>query len=189
MGSVRSKGGAFSYRVQQSWRFEIITWSLNPCFRISEVERRQSLRMLDTGTWRWINASEETLVTDRVMEEGRGAGATATVGPAAASCSSRSAATGGAVDADADHHQQVQPSQDHGSWLCCVPCYWLRWNNSLHKASLTVATLVVMSLLVASPVIFLISGVPAREGDRIRECVHQVGAFDFWPFLILYFRV
>ena len=112
------------------------------------------------------------------MEESRSAAATATVGPAAASCSSRSAATAGTVDTDADHHQQVQPSPDHGSWLCCVPCYWLRRNNSLHKASLTVATLVVMSLLVASPVIFLISGVPAREGDRTRECVHQVGAFD-----------
>jgi hypothetical protein len=124
--------------------------------------------------------------TDRVMEETRGATSSTTVGPATASCSSRSAATAGAVDADSDHHHQIQPSPDHGSWLCCVPCYWLRRNNSLHKASLTVATLVVMSLLVASPVIFLISGVPAREGDRTRECVHQVGAFDCWIFLMLF---
>ncbi|PSN47092.1 hypothetical protein C0J52_27278 [Blattella germanica] len=66
------------------------------------------------------------------------------------------------------HHERSQPphqqSPDHGSWLCCVPCYWLRRNNSVHKASLTVATLVVTSILLASPVLFLISSVPAREG-------------------------
>ena len=67
-----------------------------------------------------------------------------------------------------------QPSPDHGSWLCCVPCYWLRTNNSVHKASLTVATLVVTSILVASPVLFLISSVPAREVDKVRDCHHQV---------------
>jgi hypothetical protein len=116
------------------------------------------------------------------MEEGRGA-VTASAGPAARS---RTAATTSAIDtAESDHHhhhhhQQVQPqpSPDHGSWLCCVPCYWLRTNNSVHKASLTVATLVVMALLVASPVIFLISSVPAREGVRTRECLRQVGALD-----------
>ena len=113
------------------------------------------------------------------MEDGRGA-VTASAGPAARS---RTAATTSAVDtaeSDHHHHQQVQPqpSPDHGSWLCCVPCYWLRTNNSVHKASLTVATLVVMALLVASPVIFLISSVPAREGVRTRECLRQVGALD-----------
>lgn len=56
-----------------------------------------------------------------------------------------------------------------GSWLCCVPCYWLRRNNSVHKASLTVATLLVTSLLVASPVLFLISAVPASETPS-RDC-------------------
>ncbi|KAJ9575881.1 hypothetical protein L9F63_007260 [Diploptera punctata] len=83
-----------------------------------------------------------------------------------------------AADIETDHHRPHlphQPSPEHGSWLCCVPCYWLRSNNSVHKASLTVATLVVTSLLVASPVLFLISSVPAREGDRVRDCHHQVG--------------
>lgn len=56
-----------------------------------------------------------------------------------------------------------------GSWLCCVPCYWLRSNNSVHKASLTVATLLVTSLLVASPVLFLISAVPASDTPP-RDC-------------------
>lgn len=90
---------------------------------------------------------------------------------------SRPAASTSGVDIESDHrhqHVQVQPSPDHGSWLCCVPCYWLRRNNSVHKASLTVATLIVMSLLVASPVLFLISSIPTREGDRPRGCHHQV---------------
>jgi hypothetical protein len=119
------------------------------------------------------------------MEQARGAG-TATAGPAAPSRSA--ATTSAAASAESDHHHQVQqqPSPDHGNWLCCLPCYWLRTNNSVHKASLTVATLVVMSLLVASPVIFLISSVPAREGDRTRECLHQVGALDSLPLLILF---
>lgn len=110
------------------------------------------------------------------MEDSRGATSTV-VGPGS---SHRPAATASGVDIESDHHhrqqqqQHVQPSPDHGSWLCCVPCYWLRRNNSVHKASLTVATLVVMSLLVASPVLFLISSVPAREGDRTRTCHRQV---------------
>ncbi|GLH13892.1 Uncharacterized protein GBIM_18376 [Gryllus bimaculatus] len=58
-----------------------------------------------------------------------------------------------------------------GRWLCCLPCYWLRSNHSVHQASLTVAMLLVTSLLVASPVLFLISSAPA--GDRSRECHHQ----------------
>ncbi|XP_069672464.1 endothelin-converting enzyme-like 1 [Periplaneta americana] len=110
------------------------------------------------------------------MEERRG-----TTAAAAAAASSSAAASGpgcsGAADVEAapvERAQQPhQPSPDHGNWLCCVPCYWLRNNNSVHKASLTVATLVVTSLLVASPVLFLISSVPARESDRSRDCHHQ----------------
>lgn len=41
-----------------------------------------------------------------------------------------------------EHHQFT------GNW-CCLPCYWLRNNNSVHKASLAVATLLVTSLLVS----------------------------------------
>lgn len=59
--------------------------------------------------------------------------------------------------------------QQGGNWLCCVPCYWLKSNNSVHKASLTVATLLVTSLLVASPVLFLISAVPASDVPP-RDC-------------------
>jgi hypothetical protein len=105
------------------------------------------------------------------MEDSRGA-PTAT----GAACSSHTAATTSA-DTEAVHHQQRAQAQaypEHGSWLCCVPCYWLRRNNSVHKASLTVVTLLVTSLLVASPVLFLISSVPSREGDRSRDCHYQV---------------
>jgi hypothetical protein len=106
------------------------------------------------------------------MEDSRGA-VTAAAGAAS---SSRTAATTSA-DTESDHHHQRAQAQaypEHGSWLCCVPCYWLRRNNSVHKASLTVATLIVTSLLVASPVLFLISSLPSREGDRTRDCHHQV---------------
>jgi hypothetical protein len=111
------------------------------------------------------------------MDDVRGARA-AVAGPG---CSSRPAATTSGVDIESDHHHQhgqAQPSPDHGSWLCCMPCYWLRRNNNVHKASLTMATFIIMSLLVASPVLFLISSVPAREGDRTRSYHHQVGPFD-----------
>lgn len=110
---------------------------------------------------------------DRAMEESRGA-ATAAAGVAS---SSRTAVTTSA-DTESDHHHQRAQAlayPEHSSWLCCVPCYWLRRNNSVHKASLTVATLIVTSLLVASPVLFLISSVPSREGDRTRDCHYQVG--------------
>lgn len=72
----------------------------------------------------------------------------------------------------ANHPNQpsaVEHHQPGGSWLCCMPCYWLRRNNSVHKASLTVATLLVTSLLVASPVLFLISAVPASDVPP-RDC-------------------
>lgn len=62
-----------------------------------------------------------------------------------------------------------------GSWLCCLPCVWLRGNTSVHKASLTAAMLLVMSLLVASPVLFLISSAP--EGDKGRDCLPNVSFF------------
>ncbi|RZF42295.1 hypothetical protein LSTR_LSTR003913 [Laodelphax striatellus] len=55
-----------------------------------------------------------------------------------------------------------------GSWLCCLPCAWLRGNASVHKASLNIAILLVMSLLVASPVLFLISSAPG--GDVMNNC-------------------
>lgn len=62
-----------------------------------------------------------------------------------------------ATPAVVEHHTSI------GNWCCCAPCYWLRTNNSVHKASLTVATLLVTSLLVASPVLFLISAVPSSD--------------------------
>lgn len=62
-----------------------------------------------------------------------------------------------------------------GSWLCCLPCVWLRRNTSVHKASLTAAMLLVMALLVASPVLFLISSAP--EGEKTRDCLPHVSIF------------
>ena len=125
------------------------------------------------GTWatdRWEKMRESL----RDMEDSRGA--TTAAGPSgAATTSSADIESVQLTEQRAQPQPPHQPSPDHGSWLCCVPCYWLRSNNSVHKASLTVATLVVTSLLVASPVLFLISSVPAREGDRVRDCHHQVG--------------
>ncbi|KAL0115549.1 hypothetical protein PUN28_010815 [Cardiocondyla obscurior] len=63
----------------------------------------------------------------------------------------------------------VERSRTHqGTWICCVPCYWLRRSKTVHKALLTFAMMLVTSLLVTSPVLFLISTLP--EGEQPRKC-------------------
>lgn len=47
-------------------------------------------------------------------------------------------------------------------WVCCMPCVWLRTSAAVHKIALTTATLLVTSLLVASPVLFLLSTAPSQ---------------------------
>uniref|UniRef100_A0A1I8P3L4 Uncharacterized protein n=1 Tax=Stomoxys calcitrans TaxID=35570 RepID=A0A1I8P3L4_STOCA len=48
------------------------------------------------------------------------------------------------------------------SWICCAPCTWLRSSAAIHKISITTATLLVTLLLVASPILFLISTAPSQ---------------------------
>ncbi|CAL7951057.1 unnamed protein product [Xylocopa violacea] len=62
----------------------------------------------------------------------------------------------------------VERAAQQGTWICCVPCYWLRRSKAVHKALLTFAMLLVTSLLVTSPVLFLITTLP--EGEQPREC-------------------
>lgn len=69
----------------------------------------------------------------------------------------------------------VERSVHAGTWICCVPCYWLRRSKAVHKALLTFAMLLVTSLLVTSPVLFLIATLP--EGEQPRNCGLLVGAF------------
>lgn len=52
-------------------------------------------------------------------------------------------------------------------WICCAPCIWLRTSATVHKIAITTATLLVTSLLVASPVLFLLSTAPSQLP---REC-------------------
>ncbi|EDS38835.1 zinc metalloprotease [Culex quinquefasciatus] len=47
-------------------------------------------------------------------------------------------------------------------WVCCAPCIWLRGSSTVHKMAITAATLLVTSLLVASPILFLISAAPSK---------------------------
>uniref|UniRef100_A0AAG5CQE6 Peptidase M13 N-terminal domain-containing protein n=1 Tax=Anopheles atroparvus TaxID=41427 RepID=A0AAG5CQE6_ANOAO len=47
-------------------------------------------------------------------------------------------------------------------WVCCAPCIWLRSSSAVHKMAITSATLLVTSLLVASPILFLISAAPSQ---------------------------
>lgn len=58
------------------------------------------------------------------------------------------------------------------NWLFCAPCiHFLKTSTTFHKMTLTGVTLLVTSLLVASPILFLISAapsIPQREG-----CVAQ----------------
>lgn len=49
-----------------------------------------------------------------------------------------------------------------GCWVC-APCIWIRRSTTLHKFALTAATLIVTSLLVISPIIFLISTAPSQS--------------------------
>lgn len=66
----------------------------------------------------------------------------------------------------------VERSAHQGTWMCCVPCYWLRRSKAVHKALLTFAMLLVISLLVTSPVLFLITTLP--EGEQPRNCAPLV---------------
>ncbi|XP_023244944.1 endothelin-converting enzyme-like 1 [Copidosoma floridanum] len=63
---------------------------------------------------------------------------------------------------------QIERGNLRSTWICCMPCYWLRRNQAVHKALLTFAMLLVTILLVASPVLFLITTLP--EGEQPREC-------------------
>ncbi|EZA60236.1 Endothelin-converting enzyme [Ooceraea biroi] len=62
----------------------------------------------------------------------------------------------------------VERSAHQGTWICCVPCYWVRRSKAVHKALLTFAMVLVTSLLVTSPVLFLITTLP--EGEQPRNC-------------------
>ncbi|XP_059610294.1 neprilysin-1 [Phlebotomus argentipes] len=53
-------------------------------------------------------------------------------------------------------------------WVCCAPCIWLRTSTTVHKIALTAATLLVTSLLVVSPILFLISTAPSQAP---RDCL------------------
>ncbi|KAI5747360.1 hypothetical protein M8J77_013862 [Diaphorina citri] len=61
-----------------------------------------------------------------------------------------------------------------GTWLCCMFCGWLRSNKSVHQASISVAMLLVMALLVGSPVIFLITSAPEDRSGCLQQQSEQV---------------
>lgn len=56
------------------------------------------------------------------------------------------------------------------AWICCAPCIWLRTSSTVHKIALSAATILVTSLLVASPILFLISTAPSQLP---KECYVQ----------------
>lgn len=58
------------------------------------------------------------------------------------------------------------------NWLFCGPCIkFLKTSTTFHKMTLTGVTLVVTSLLVASPILFLISAAPSLPHRE--TCVPQ----------------
>lgn len=60
------------------------------------------------------------------------------------------------------------------NWLFCGPCIqFLKTSTTFHKMTLTGVTLLVTSLLVASPILFLISAAPMphREGCAQEDCI------------------
>ena len=66
------------------------------------------------------------------------------------------------------------------NWIFCGPCIkFLKTSTTFHKMTLTGVTLIVTSLLVASPILFLISAAPSmphsRDGCSHDECgIHHV---------------
>ncbi|XP_037030087.1 endothelin-converting enzyme homolog isoform X1 [Bradysia coprophila] len=58
--------------------------------------------------------------------------------------------------------EDTQPDKMISGWICCAPCIWLRTSATVHKIAITTATLLVTSLLVASPVLFLLSTAPSQ---------------------------
>uniref|UniRef100_A0A182FR35 Peptidase M13 N-terminal domain-containing protein n=1 Tax=Anopheles albimanus TaxID=7167 RepID=A0A182FR35_ANOAL len=63
-------------------------------------------------------------------------------------------------------------------WVCCAPCIWLRSSSAVHKMAITAATLLVTSLLVASPILFLISAAPSQLP---RDCFAATDEDDCHP--------
>ncbi|KAJ6638737.1 Tubulin polyglutamylase TTLL5, partial [Pseudolycoriella hygida] len=58
--------------------------------------------------------------------------------------------------------EDTQQDKMISGWICCAPCIWLRTSATVHKIAITTATLLVTSLLVASPVLFLLSTAPSQ---------------------------
>lgn len=59
------------------------------------------------------------------------------------------------------------------NWLFCAPCIkFLKTSTTFHKMTLTGVTLLVTTLLVASPILFLISAAPSIPHNR-DGCVAQ----------------
>uniref|UniRef100_W8BH66 Endothelin-converting enzyme 2 n=1 Tax=Ceratitis capitata TaxID=7213 RepID=W8BH66_CERCA len=65
-------------------------------------------------------------------------------------------------------HTSTKHTNSSMGWICCAPCIWLRTSTTVHKIAITAATFLVTSLLVASPILFLISTAPSRLP---RECI------------------
>ena len=90
----------------------------------------------------------------------------------------------------AGHGPSANPTAVHsvaGSWLCCMPCSWLRGHDAVRQSSLVAVTLLVTSLLVASPVLFLISGAPSSREQN--PCRQMVGIEEsYWKTLALGLR-
>lgn len=56
-------------------------------------------------------------------------------------------------------------------WIICAPCIFLRTSTTFKKMALTTLTLLVTSLLVASPILFLTQfALPARNCTR-NHCI------------------
>lgn len=57
------------------------------------------------------------------------------------------------------------------AWICCAPCVYCRTSTIFRRTALTTLTLVVTSLLVMSPILFLTQfALPARDCHRV-HCI------------------
>ncbi|XP_055371753.1 endothelin-converting enzyme homolog [Condylostylus longicornis] len=68
----------------------------------------------------------------------------------------------GGNNIDPNEQQRIPKHHSAIGYICCAPCIWLKTSATVHKIAITTATLLVTSLLVASPILFLISTAPSQ---------------------------
>ncbi|XP_039443562.1 uncharacterized protein LOC120423723 [Culex pipiens pallens] len=122
--------------------------------QVVTTEQHTSERKSSGGSGKAFGASKAVSLLAAVSQAANPASSTGGTGAAATAPANGAAAAAAAAG---------RPSlKNPVGWVCCAPCIWLRGSSTVHKMAITAATLLVTSLLVASPILFLISAAPSK---------------------------